>query len=125
MKRNFKHLTFDDRLEIQKSLFMNHSISKIASNLGKHLSSVIREIKSHSHFKYNNSNISYTSIGEHLVNYLLNHLKFVMDVFLTENVDIINLFTLLKLQMLTTLNLLVTQERALTLIPNYLITLAE
>jgi IS30 family transposase len=40
----FRHLTYDDRLEIQRMLGLNESVSSIARSLGRSVSSITREI---------------------------------------------------------------------------------
>ncbi len=58
---NNKHLTYDDRLVIQAGLQQGLKVAQIAKNIGKHRSTVSREIKVHrrlvSTSKGNNGNI--------------------------------------------------------------------
>lgn len=44
---NYKHLTYDDRLVIQAGLQQGLKVAQIAKNIGKHRSTVSREIKAH------------------------------------------------------------------------------
>ena len=41
----YKHLTFDERLTIQEGLNAGLSFSKIASQIGKHRTTVAKEVK--------------------------------------------------------------------------------
>lgn len=45
MKKDRKHMTFEDRLNIEKGLNQLESFKKIASTIGKHPSTVSREVK--------------------------------------------------------------------------------
>lgn len=46
-KGNQKHLTFEQRVEIEKGLIKNKSFSKIATKIGKHPSTVSKEVRLH------------------------------------------------------------------------------
>ena len=45
-----KHLSFDDRLEIEKGLKSNLSFKKIGANIGKDCTTVSKEIRNHRSF---------------------------------------------------------------------------
>lgn len=45
-----KHLTLDDRLQIQKALTINHKFSEIAVTIGKNRTTISREVKTYSRY---------------------------------------------------------------------------
>jgi len=50
-KGNQKHLTFEQRVDIEKGLTGNQSFSRIAKNIGKDPSTVSKEVRLHAHTK--------------------------------------------------------------------------
>jgi len=50
--KNYNRITFKERIEIEKSLALNHSYSAIAIKLGRHKSSIAREVKNYSKKQY-------------------------------------------------------------------------
>ena len=50
--KNYNRITFKERIEIEKLLALNNSYSAIAIKLGRHKSSIAREVKNYSKKQY-------------------------------------------------------------------------
>jgi len=59
--KNYSRITFKERIEIEKSLALNLSCSDIAIKLGRHKSSITREVKKHSKKQYQAYDANLTS----------------------------------------------------------------
>ena len=53
----YKHLTFDERLTIQEGLNAGLSFSKIASQIGKHRTTVAKEVKRNAEVSNSSTNV--------------------------------------------------------------------